>query len=80
MKISDRVTGIIISDNPVSKRITFHDQRHNTEEGGPTMTYEVAALDARLEVHLIFLQNRAIETQMLDGVPEPQFSVHCMFQ
>ena len=37
--------------------------------------YEVAMLGAQLEDHLVFLQNHAVETRMLDGVPELQFSI-----
>lgn len=37
--------------------------------------YEVAMLGAQLEDHLVFLQNHAAETRMLDGVPELQFNI-----
>jgi hypothetical protein len=32
-------------------------------------------LGAQLEDHPTFLQNHAVETQMLDDVPEPQVSI-----
>ncbi len=50
-------------------RVVFHHQYHSAKSTAPR-TYEVVELGARLEGHLIFLQNRAIETQLLGDVPE----------
>jgi hypothetical protein len=54
-------------------------QHYSGKEYGPTQTYEVALLGARLEVRLISLQNRATETPLLDDVPGPRFSLYCIF-
>lgn len=61
------------SDNPMSPRIVFHHQRQGYVYG--FYAYGVATLGAQLGDRPIFLQNHAVETQMLDGVPELRLSI-----